>query len=170
MISLKPWPLSYEAMNELYAHADQSKCLVQLPVPLDKANTFRYLKAVQSGFSNSKPFLARAVYLDDLLIGKIELSRYESHDSELDIILRKEYCAKGYGRQALKLLEEEVTESGWCRSVYAYVDTENTPAGKMLAASGYELNRFFSADVMIPHDGTYILKTRRGAEMRKIFE
>ena len=169
MISLKPWPLSYEAMNSLYARADQSKCLVQLIVPLERANTFRYLQAVQSGFSNGKAFLCRAIMLDDTLIGKIELSRYESFDSELDIILQKEYCAKGYGKAALKLLEEEVKESGWCRSIYAYVDTENIAAGKMLAASGYELTRFFSADVMIPYEGSYILKTRRGAEMRKIF-
>lgn len=170
MISLKPWPLSYEAMNSLYAHADQSKCLVQLIVPLERSNTFRYLQAVQSGVSNGKPFLCRAIMLDDTLIGKIELSRYESYDSELDIILRKEYCAKGYGAAALKLLEDEVSKSGWCRSIYAYVDTENIAAGKMLAQNGYELTRFFSADVMIPYEGSYILKTRRGAEMRKIFE
>lgn len=169
MIELKTWPLSYEAMNTLYADSDQSKCLVQLPVPLDKANTFNFLKAVNTGNSNGHPFLCRAIMLEDRLIGKIELSRYDSYDSELDIILLKEECSKGYGREALKLLEEEVKQKEWCRSIYAYVDTENIAAGKMLAACGYEIGRFFTADVMIPHEGSYVIKSRRGCEMRKVF-
>lgn len=170
MITLKPWPLSYEAMNSLYAQSDQSFCLVQLPVPLDKANTFRYLRAVQSQNADGKPFLCRSIQLDEQLIGKIELSRYETMDAELDIILKKDFCFKGYGREALRQMEELVKEMNWCRSVYAYVDTGNIPAAKMLAGSGYEIGRFFSADVMIPDQGSYILKTRRGCEMRKIFE
>lgn len=170
MIELKPWPLSYEAMNTLYSNADQSHCLVQLPVPLERANTFRYLQAVQSENSNGKPFLCRSIWLDEQLIGKIELSRYESYDAELDIILRKEFCHQGYGREALLVMEQLVREQEWCRSIYAYVDTENIAAGKMLAACGYEIGRFFSADVMIPSGGQYILRTRRGCEMRKIFE
>ena len=170
MIELKPWPLSYEAMNSLYADADQSKCLVQLSVPLERAATFRYLQAVNTGVSNGRPFIACAIMLDETLIGKIELSRYESYDSELDIILKKQYCRKGYGSKALALLEETVREKNWCRSIYAYVDTENIPAGKMLAKNGYEIGRFFSADVMIPSEGNYIMRTRRGCEMRKIFE
>ncbi len=170
MIELKPWPLSYEAMNTLYASADQSQCLVQLGIPLDRANTFRYLQSVNAGESNGKPFRAYAVMLDETLIGKIELSRYESGDSELDIILKKQYCHQGYGSQALRLLEEMVRKENWCRSIYAYVDTANIPAGRLLASNGYEISRFFSADVMIPQQGNYVMRTRRGCEMRKIFE
>ena len=40
----------------------------------------------------------------------------------------------------------------------------------MLAKNRYEIGRFFSADVMIPSEGNYIMRTRRGCEMRKIFE
>ena len=170
MIELRDWQLSYEVMNSLYHKVDQSHCLVQLAVPLERANTFRYLQAVQAGNSNGKPFIAKGIWLDGTLIGKIELSRYDSMDAELDIVIAKEYCSKGYGRQAVALLEQMVRKTGWCRSIYAYVDTANIPAGKMLAACGFEIGRFFSADVMVPYEGTYAIKTARGCEMRKIFE
>jgi len=169
MIELREWQLSYEVMNSLYYKVDQSKCLVQMAVPLDRPNTFRYLQAVQAGVSNGKALYVRGIWLDDVLIGKAELNRYDSYDAELDIVIASRYCSKGYGKEVMELLEEEVRESGWCRSIFAYVDTSNIAAGKMLAKCGFEAGRFFSADVMIPYEGTYVLKTARGCEMKKIF-
>jgi RimJ/RimL family protein N-acetyltransferase len=169
MIELREWQLSYEVMNSLYYKVDQSKCLVQMAVPLERAGTFRYLQAVQAGISNGKALYVRGIWLDGVLIGKAELSRYETGDAELDIVIASPYCAKGYGAEAMRLLEEEVKKSGWCRSIYAYVDTSNIAAGKMLAKCGFEAGRFFSADVMIPYEGTYAIKTARGCEMKKIF-
>lgn len=170
MIELKPWLLRYEVMNDLYRRVDQSHCLVQIPVPLEKENTFRYLKAVQTGTSNGKDLLVRAIYLDDSLIGKIELSRYKNRAAELDIVIVKEHTSKGYGKQALQKLEEEVKETDWCTGIYAYVDTANLACGKMLAGCGYSIGRFFNASIMVPQSGSYVFGERRGCEMLKNFE
>ncbi|MBR4164111.1 MAG: GNAT family N-acetyltransferase [Solobacterium sp.] len=165
MIELKKWSdVSHEALEDLYENVDQSRCLVQLMVPLPKEQTEKYINAIQTGIVDDKPFLCFAITLDDKIIGKTELSRYPNNAAEIDIVLKKEYTGKGYGAEAIQQLYTYVQKTSWCNAIYAYVSTENIPAGKLFARAGYALGRPFQADVMVPVDGNYRMETKKGYE------
>ena len=165
MIALKKWTdVHHDALENLYENVDQSRCLIQLMVPLPKEQTEKYIHAIQTGIVDGKPFLCFAITLDDEIIGKTELSRYPNNAAEIDIVLQKEYTGKGYGTKALQQLYTYVQKTSWCNAIYAYVSSENIPAGKMFARAGYALGRPFQADVMVPVDGNYRMETKKGYE------
>ena len=165
MIQLKPWSdHSIETLNELYEHVNQKYCLTQLPVPLEQEPTERYLKAAETGFVDEKPFLCFAILLDEVLIGKTDLSCYEGGFAEVDIVIREEYTGNGYGREALEQLVEYVTSASWCTAIGGYVEKDNMHARRMFMKAGFRQTRPFSADIMTPVNGKYVLKTKQGYE------
>ena len=165
MITLRKWQdVNYESLEKLYENVDQSRCLVQLSVPLSEEQTAKYIHGIQTGMMDDKPFLGFEILSGEVRIGKVELSRYQSNAAEIDIVICREHTGKGYGLQAVAQLYDYVQKTGWCNAIYAYVSTENIPAGKMFARAGYSLGRPFQADVMIPDGGSYRIETRRGYE------
>ena len=58
-MELKPFPIRYEELNDLYAAVDQSCCLNSVPVPLDEAMTRSFFLAVRTGSNSGEPFRRR---------------------------------------------------------------------------------------------------------------
>lgn len=165
MIHLEKWPyLRKDELEDLYADADQSHCLVRLPVPLPLSSTRNYMRAVRTENTNGRPFLCFAVYLDERIIGKIEASKDEEDNAETDLILKQQYTGKGYGTEAMKQFLHLLQEREWCRSLAAYIDRDNAAMIRLLEKTGFAEGRGFTADVMIPDQGTYTMKTVRGIE------
>ena len=163
-VSLAPWPVPGTGeLQDLYEHTDQKYCLTILPVPLPEQSTVQYLNAVHTGMAGQRRLYIRAVMLGNQIIGKIELSA-EGEESELDIILRKEFTGRGYGLQAFRQLLQEVQHTGFCTYITAYVHKENIHARRMLAKAGMRQTRPFSADVLVPDNGMYRLKAVEGYE------
>ena len=167
-IQLKEMPLDIGKLNHLYEQVNQSCCLVQVQTPLAEEKAKQYIDAMESGKVGDKAFLCRGIYSDDTLIGKIEVSRYEDGSAELDLILREEDTQKGYGKEALEKLEEMILEEHWCHEIVAYVKDDNVAMRKLLEGNGYEAERPFKADIMVPRDGKYQLQEIQGFEYRKV--
>ena len=164
-VKLKPFPASDStALNELYAHVNQRYCLVQLPVPLPEEETARYLEVIRTGNNNGQPFVCFGIFMEDSLIGKIELTRQDDGDAELDVVIRDSETGKGYGTEALQILLREVYRRSWCRAVYAYAAKDNSHARRMLAHAGFRQMRTFQADVMRWDQGTYRVEPQTGYE------
>lgn len=164
MITLNELPIRYEELNDLYEHTDQSFCLNKVAVPLDEDTTRGYFMMVRSHSNNGMPFAAKGIYWDRTLIGKIERTVYDNGCAELDIILRKEYCGKGYGTEALRQFLALPETENECMTFCAYVEEDNIAAQKALEKTGFEAKRQFKADVVTPQAGTYILRTVNGIE------
>lgn len=165
MLKLKFWPWEDEqALQDLYAHTDQSYCLVQLPVPLPQIQTRNYLESVRIKNTDGKPFLCFAVLLDGECAGKIEVSRSEDDSAELDLVLRKEYTGQGHGTEALSTLISMVKRTHWCRSICAYVREDNLPMRRVLEKNEFEQARAFQADVLVPDHSGYSFRTIKGFE------
>ena len=163
-VHLEPWPVpGVQELQDLYGHTDQKYCLVILPVPLPESSTLQYLNAVHSGKAGQRQMLTRAIVLSSQIIGKAELTA-EGEESELDIIIRKEYTGRGYGLQALRELLKEAQNTGFCTYVTAYVHKENIHARRMLAKAGMHQTKPFTADVLVPDNGMYRLKSVEGYE------
>ena len=169
-VVLEKWPDSYDLLNDLYASADQSHCLVRLPVPLPGEQTEGYLKIIREEQNEGRPFHCFAIKLSGTVIGKAELTCDPDGTAEMDIILKKEYCGKGYGTAAVNLLCEMAQENRWCRQVEAYADSENLPALNMLAKAGFRRYRSFRADVMSGSERTYRIEQRKGYEYIRTLE
>ena len=164
-VKLKPFPASDSmALNDLYAHVNQRYCLVQLPVPLPEEETARYLEVIRTGNNNGQPFVCFGIFMEDSLIGKIELTRQDDGDAELDVVIRDSETGKGCGTEALQILLREVYRRGWCRAVYAYAAKDNSHARRMLAHAGFRQMRTFHADVMRWDQGTYRVEPQTGYE------
>lgn len=164
MIILTNWPDETEkTLMELYENVDQSNCLVTVNISSHQ-QTENYIRIIKSGDNDGKPFLCRAVCLDDQLIGKAELTRYDDNSAELDIVLRREYCGRGYGTKAVVDLVYTVIGMNWCSKIRAYVSAANKPAGRMLMKVGFKPLRKFKADIMVPAENTYSLKEQDGYE------
>ncbi len=164
MITLASLPIRYEELNDLYEHTDQSFCLNHVSVPLDEETTRGYFMMVRTGRNNGMLFAVKGIYLDQKLIGKIERTIYEGGSAEIDLIIRNEYCGKGYGTEALRqflALPETLEE---CTSFCAYIDSNNKPAARVLEKTGFEAKRKFLADVVTPQAETYTLRTVEGTE------
>ena len=164
MIRLDNFPIRYEELNDLYEHTDQSFCLNRVAVPLDEDTTRGYFFMVRSGFNDGMLFGVKGIFLDGKLIGKIERTVDETGCAEIDLIIKKEYCGKGYGSEALKqflALPETLME---CSSYCAYIDAENKAAERVFEKNGFEAKRKFSADVVTPQGSTYVLRTVTGTE------
>ena len=64
MIELKKWTdVRHDTLENLYENVDQSKCLIQLMVPLPKEQTEKYITAIQTGIVDDKPFLCFAMMI-----------------------------------------------------------------------------------------------------------
>ena len=164
MIELKPFPIRYEALNDLYEHTDQSCCLNRVAVPLEEATTRGFFLAVRTKNNGGLPFDCRGIYLDGKLIGKIELTRYEDYSAELDLILETEYTGNGYGKEALEQFQNDLRKTGWAQCITAYVKADHKRMIRVLEKTGFEPTRAFAADVMTPQNGTYVLRTVNGIE------
>ncbi len=164
MIELKPFPIRYEALNDLYENTDQSHCLNRVAVPLEEETTRGFFLAVRTGNNGGLPFDCRGVFLDGTLIGKIELTRYEDRSAELDLIIRNEYADKGYGSEALNRFQQELCETGWAERITAYVEADHEQMIRVLKKTGFAPKRTFAADVVTPQNGTYVLRTVNGTE------
>ena len=164
MITLSELPIRYDDLNDLYEHTDQTFCLNRVSVPLDEDTTRGYFMMVRTGLNDGMRFAAKGIFLDQRLIGKIERTVYENGCAELDLIVRKEYCGKGYGTEALRqflALPENRTE---CDSYCAYIDAKNHAAAGVLEKNGFEAKRNFQADVITPQGDAYTLRTADGVE------
>ena len=164
MITLASFPIRYEELNDLYEHTDQSFCLNHVAVPLDEDTTRGYFMMVRTGNNNGMPFAVKGIYLDKKLIGKIERTVYEDGSAEIDLIIRKEYCGKGYGTEALRQFIALPETKAECASFCAYIDSDNLPAAGVLEKNGFEAKRKFQADVVTPQKDTYTLRTAEGTE------
>ncbi len=165
MITIRKWPGgSADLLNDLYSHVNQRYCLTILECPLDGPATARWLNAAETGIVDGRPFLSFAVMLDDEVVGKIDLTRYEDGFAETDIVIREEHTGMGYGREAMKQVIDLVSEIHWCDAVCAYINKENMHARRMFMRAGFRQGRPFEADVMTPANGRYILKTTPGYE------
>ena len=165
MITLKKWPTdSIQPLNDLYLDVDQSFCLVQLPIPFLTNESIHYLNAIHNEVVDEKPFLCFGIYEDDTLIGKVEVTRYPNNESELDIVLRKQYTQKGYATEALQQLRHYLQERHWCTRIHAFVNENNLPVRRLLEKSYFQPTRKFKADVSTFHDGSYVMKEIIGIE------
>ena len=163
-LHLEPWPYPGEKeLQELYAAVDQKYCLVQLPVPLPSAQSAAYLRLVHQGGSAERALLTRAVVIDGAIAGKIELSG-TGDETELDIVIRRELTGKTYGREAFRLLMDEIRGDPLYPCITAYVHKENIHARRMLTRAGMRQVRPFRADILIPSEGQYRLKETEGYE------
>ena len=171
MITLEKWPYNRkEPLEELYANTDQTYCLVQLPVPLPLSSVREYLKAVRSEDLKGRPFLCYAIKNDGAIIGKIEASKDEEGEAELDLIIRRDMVNQGYGSQALGQFLSILKNKDWCSVLCAYVNADNIAIRKVLENSSFVQGRDFAADVMVPDRGTYTMKTMKGTEYIYYFE
>ena len=170
MIRLVSWNYTKKDLEDLYAHTDQSHCLVALPIPLPEQKTEQYMQALQAGTVNGKTFLCFGILSDDTLIGKIDLFRSDDMSAELDIVIRREYTGQGNGTEALRQLLYRLNVTGWCFSIHAYTDSENIPAGKAFRKAGFHPSRRFKADVVTEHEGIYKMKNVLGIEYSYILE
>ncbi len=163
-LELKPVPIRYEWLSDLYEQVDQTFCLNQIPLPLDEAFSRNYFLAVRTGRNNGFPFLAFAVTSGKKGLGKAELTRQEDGRAELDLILKQEFCHQGYGTQALQRLIEKAKEDRFCNGIAAYVNEEHTAMKKLLENAGFKKGRQFTADVLTPGGGAFRVKEVRGRE------
>lgn len=164
MITLRQWPEdAEEALRGLYRDVDQSRCLVAVNTDSPE-QTKKYIHIIRSGDNEGRPFICRAVYLDDLLIGKAELTAYSDGSAELDIVIRREYTGKGIGARAVTELAEEAAGTKFCGKIRAYVSSDNIPAGRMLMKTGFKPVRKFRADIMTPGGNDYKLQEKTGYE------
>ncbi|MBR3356514.1 MAG: GNAT family N-acetyltransferase [Solobacterium sp.] len=164
-IQLVSWhPEMRQELQDLYAAVDQSFCLVQLPVPLQKPQTDAYLEGVRTGQMDGNPFHCFAVMKEDELIGKIELTVQEDRFAELDVILKKEMCGKGYGKQAVSAMIGLAARKQWCRGICAYTVRENLAMQAVLVSAGFQSRRSFTADVIVPNGSSYYLRQFEGIE------
>ena len=164
MITLGTLPVRYEELNDLYAHTDQSHCLNHVSVPLDEEMTRSYFLAVRTGMNQGMPFLARGVYLNRKLIGKAELTVYEEGWAEADLLIRREYENRGYGKAALSMIMKEAEEAQFVRCFTAYIDKENLAMKAVLEQVGFTPARTFRTDVLRPMEHGYALKEIEGVE------
>ena len=163
MIALKPWPyLNRKALEDLYESSSQTHCLVQIPVPLPKEETRRYLQAIRTQMVDDKPFVCFAIMKE--LIGKIEASRYPSNIAEADLILKDIYRKQGYGSIAMGLFLNWMQENSWCKAVGVYIADENIDAIHLLESTGFQRTRTFYSDSLMYHEGNYQIKTVKGSE------
>ena len=171
MIRIQKWPTeSIQPLNDLYMDVDQTYCLVQLSTPLPTNEAYHYLNAIREGIVNEKPFLCFGIYMDQELIGKVEVSRYPNNEAELDIVLKKQCTNKGYGSEALSLLIEHLKELNWCKSIHAYVNEENGFVRRILEKNSFQPSRKFKTDIATFHDGIYTMKEITGIEYIYSFE
>lgn len=164
MITLGPLPINYEELNDLYAGTDQCFCLNRVALPLDEDATRAYFSAVRSGVNDGMLFDAKGIYLKGKLIGKIERTVDENGCAEIDLIIVKEHCGKGYGTEALKQFLDLTETKVICDSFCAYIEADNTAAARVLEKNGFEAKRSFLADVVTPQADTYTLRTVKGTE------
>ncbi len=162
------WPADNKtALDELYENTDQSKCLVQLALPLDQARTRTYRRCIfRERNDDNKPFLCFAVMLNNTIIGKTEVTAHSEDEAELDIIIDADHTGRGYGKRALDLLHKRLKEINFASSVRAYVSEENEACIHLLLNAGYERGRKFSADILIPDKGSYVIRTVNGYEFK----
>ena len=164
-IHLMPWKAAMrQELEDLYAQADQSLCLVRLPVPLQEQQTDAYLEGVRTGRMDGNPFHCYAVMLEDELIGKIELTVQEDRFGELDVLLKKDMCGRGYGKQAVNAMIGLAAKKQWCRGICAYTVRENRAMQDVLQAAGFQAGRSFAADVLVPDRASYYLRQFEGIE------
>ena len=163
-IALKPVPIRYEWLNELYEQVDQTYCLNQIPLPLEESFSRNYFLAVRTGNNGGNPFLSYAIVLGNKEIGKGELTLQEDGRAELDLILKREFCHLGYGSQALRELIEKAKAEGFSKGISAYVNKDHTAMKKLLEKAGFEKGREFLADVLTPSDSSFRMKEVRGLE------
>lgn len=165
-ISLVKWPAeSRTALDELYAAADQSECLVQMALPLDPERTRSYRRNIlRSRTEEGLRFLCCAVMLDGKIAGKIEATAHSEEEAEIDIILRKDCTGRGIGRKAVAAFHEMLKEKHFASSVRAYVSAGNEACIRLLERSGYTRGRRFTADVLIPGAGSYVIREVSGYE------
>ena len=163
-LELKPIPIRYEWLNDLYEQTDQTFCLNQIPLPLEEAFSRNYFLAVRTGRNGGFPFLAFALTLGKQEIGKAELTLQEDGRAELDLILKREFCHRGYGSEALRKLIEKAKEVHFCMGIAAYVNEDHAVMKKLLENAGFVKGRGFTADVLTPEGGAYRMKEVRGRE------
>lgn len=163
-MELKPFPIRYEELNDLYAAVDQSCCLNSVPVPLDEAMTRSFFLAVRTGNNNGEPFRCQAVVLNGTIIGKVELTKHDETTAELDLILRKDYANQGNGTAALEQLIRQIADDHWCSVIEAYVRSDNEAMKRVLAKNHFVKGRTFQADVVTPVNGSYTLRSVTGEE------
>ncbi|MBR2067740.1 MAG: GNAT family N-acetyltransferase [Solobacterium sp.] len=167
-IELKRWPTQkVEALNDFYLEVNQEFCLVQIPLPIQEEMALNYLKAIETRKNGNKELLSFAIMLEEEIIGKIELNKGQNHIAELDLVIKEKYTNMGYGKEALKLLEEKVKETNWCRIIEAIVKEDNLRMKKLLVDSGYMEGRSFIADIVVPHRGNYRIEEVEGREYKK---
>lgn len=163
-MELRPFPIRYEELNDLYTAVDQGMCLNQVSVPLDEAMTRSFFLAVRTGINDGKPFRSLAVVKEGTVIGKIELTRHNETTAELDLIIRKDAASQGNGTAALKQLKEQVMADHWCNTIEAYVQRDNKAMKQVLLKNHFVKGRTFQADVVTPVNGSYSLRTVTGEE------
>ncbi|MBO7703846.1 MAG: GNAT family N-acetyltransferase [Solobacterium sp.] len=167
MIALKPFPIRYEALNDLYEHTDQSFCLNRVAVPLDEDTTRGYFLSVRTESNQGMPFCSYGIFRNDELIGKCELTRYEDGSAEADLIIRSDQVNHGYGKEALALLLKEAETNGFCECITAYIREDNIAAKHIFEQNGFEQTQSFLADVVSPDGREYRITTVKGSEYRK---
>lgn len=165
-VQLKKWEGDVGSqLEDLYEQVDQSKCLVTLSIPLSKEKLENFIQAIQQEVVEGKAFQSFAIWVEEEMIGKIELTRYENRTSELDLVIKEAYCGKGYGTEAVKLLLQFVQAENWCTSIHAYVDESNQEVIHMLWKNGFQKGRSFQADISMEQEGTYYFQVKKGVEM-----
>ena len=163
-LELKPIPIRYEWLNDLYEQTDQTCCLNRVMIPLDEEFTRNYFLAVRTGNNGGFPFLAFAVSAGGKDIGKAELTLQEDGRAELDLILKKDWCHRGYGTLALQKLIETAKARGFSKGIAAYVNEEHEVMKRLLEHAGFEKGRSFRADVLTPSGRSFAVKEVRGRE------
>ena len=73
-------------------------------------------------------------------VGMIDFMDFNArhHRAEIGIIIAKEYQKKGYGTEALELIEDYACQIPQVHQLYAYVSIHNHPSEKLFRQAGYE--------------------------------
>ena len=158
--------ITKDDLDNLYKDVNQEYCLVALPVPFeeDKANV--YIEAIETGKVNNKEIISYGIYEDEELIGKVELTKIDN-DAELDLVIKEKCENRGYGKKAIKHIEDFAIKNNWCNKIEAYVNIENKKMISILEASNYIKGNRFTADIMKENNGLYQLTTITGIEYYK---
>lgn len=96
------------------------------------------LSIVQSVFEEN--WTVKAVYADNILVG---FTMYGYNDKELfyeicRIMIDRKYQRKGYGKQALRLVIDELRQKSDCNEIFLSTDPNNHKAINLYEGFGFE--------------------------------
>ncbi len=150
--------VSFSFAGVLFANIDKSRHLLEpwldwAPETKRPEDSYDFLTLCGDNWDKHKEF-PYGVFLKDThdfigVVGTVEMAPAH-YRTEIGYWLSGEYTGKGYMREAVKLLEEKLIESGFNRLVIT-TDVLNTKSASVAQACGYRLEAVLKQSEYAPH-------------------